>query len=57
MEGENGDSEDPRSFGSKAVWKRMIVVTAGAAMNILIGIVLMYRCGGSAACIHLYNHC
>ena len=42
MEGENGDSEDPRSFGSKAVWKRMIVVTAGAAMNILIGIVLMF---------------
>ena len=42
MEGEYGDSEDPRSFGSKAVWKRMIVVTAGAAMNILIGIVLMF---------------
>ncbi len=42
MEGENGESEDPRAFGSKAVWKRMIVVSAGGVMNILLGLVLMF---------------
>ncbi|MDD5953317.1 MAG: site-2 protease family protein [Oscillospiraceae bacterium] len=42
MEGENGDSADERSFGSKPVWKRMIVLASGAAMNILIGFLLMF---------------
>ena len=34
-------SDDPRAFGNKAVWKRILVVVAGAVMNILLGVVLM----------------
>ncbi len=41
MEGEDSDSEDDRAFGNKPVWKRMIIVSAGAIMNILFGLVLM----------------
>ena len=32
--------DDPRAFLNKKVWQRMIVITAGAAMNILLGVVL-----------------
>lgn len=42
MEGENDKSKDPRAFSSKAVWKRMIVVSAGGIMNIILGIILMF---------------
>lgn len=42
MEGENDNSQDPRAFGSKAVWKRIIVVSAGAIMNIILGFILMF---------------
>ncbi len=41
MEGEDAESEDNRAFGNKSVWKRMIIVVAGAVMNILLGFVLM----------------
>ncbi len=41
MEGEDADSEDNRAFGKKSVWKRMLIVVAGAVMNILLGFVLM----------------
>lgn len=41
MEGEDDDSKDERAFGRQKVWKRIIVVAAGAIMNILLGFVLM----------------
>lgn len=41
MEGEDGESDDPRSFGKAKVWQRMIIVVAGAALNVLLGLVLM----------------
>ena len=41
MEGEDIESKDERSFANKAVWKRMIIVVAGAVMNLLLGFVLM----------------
>ena len=41
MEGEDESSNDERAFNNKAVWKRMLVVVAGAAMNILLGFVLL----------------
>ncbi len=41
MEGEDGESEDEGAFFTKPVWKRMIIVVAGAVMNILLGLVLM----------------
>lgn len=41
MEGDDGGSENPRSFDKAAWWKRLIILAAGAAMNFLIGVVLM----------------
>lgn len=41
MEGEDGDSENPRSFNKAAWWKRLIVLVAGAAMNFLAGLLIL----------------
>lgn len=41
MEGKDGGSDNPRSFDKAAWWKRLIILAAGAAMNFLIGVVLM----------------
>ena len=41
MEGEDQDTDNPRSFQKAAWWKRLIILVAGAAMNFLMGIVLM----------------
>lgn len=40
MEGESGDSENPRSFGKQKWWKRLIVLAAGAISNIIFGWIL-----------------
>ena len=42
MEGEDEDSPEPRAFNNAKVWKRMIVIIAGAVMNIILGFVLMF---------------
>jgi regulator of sigma E protease len=42
MLGENGDSLLPRSFGAKPAWQRCIVLSAGALMNLLAGLVLFF---------------
>lgn len=41
MEGEDEESDSPRAFSKAKVWQRMIIVVAGAFMNVLLGIVLM----------------
>jgi len=41
MEGEDGDSDNPRAFGKAAWWKRLIILVAGAAMNFIMGVALM----------------
>ena len=41
MEGEDEDSDDPRAFGAQKVWKRLIILAAGAFMNFLAGLVLI----------------
>lgn len=41
MEGEDGGSDNPRSFDKAAWWKRLIILVAGAAMNFLIGVLMM----------------
>ena len=41
MEGEDGGSDSPRSFDKAAWWKKLIILFAGAAMNFLVGILLM----------------
>lgn len=40
--GESASAPDPRSFNSARIWKRMIIIIAGAVMNILLGIILMF---------------
>ena len=40
MEGENDDSEDPRSFGKAAWWKRLIILVAGSAMNFIAALLI-----------------
>ena len=40
MEGEDGDSDSPRSFTSAAWWKRVIILVAGAAVNFVAGLAL-----------------
>lgn len=46
MEGEDEETEDERSFNKKKPWKRLIILVAGAAMNILLGFVLLIGIGG-----------
>lgn len=41
MEGEDDASEDDRAFNKKPVWQKMIIVVAGALMNLILGFILM----------------
>ncbi len=41
MEGEDGDSDDENAFTKKPKWKRFLVLVMGAAMNILMGFLLI----------------
>lgn len=42
MEGEDKESDDKGSFSKASVWKRMLIVVAGAAVNILFGILVYF---------------
>ena len=44
MEGEDGGSDNPRSFDKAAWWKRLIILVSGAAMNFLAGLALLGIC-------------
>lgn len=46
MEGEDADSEDPRAFGNRPVWRRILVVLAGVVMNFLLAFVLLLAAVG-----------
>lgn len=41
MEGEDGDSDNPRAFTNAKVWKRLIILAAGSAMNFLTGLFII----------------
>ena len=41
MEGEDEDTDDPRSFQKAAWWKRLIILVAGSAMNLVAGFLIM----------------
>ena len=41
MEGEDGGSDNPRSFDKAAWWKRLIILVAGAGMNFIAGLILL----------------
>ncbi len=40
MDGENGDSSDPNSFGAKPPWQRAIILIAGPFMNLVLAFVI-----------------
>lgn len=48
MDGEDGESEDENAFHKKPVWQRIIITAAGAAVNIVAGIVAMVIISASA---------
>lgn len=41
MEGEDEESDDPKAFNHAKVYKRILIVAAGAIMNVLLGVILM----------------
>jgi regulator of sigma E protease len=44
MEGEDTDTDNPRSFQKAAWWKRLIILVAGAFMNFVTGVLLIAIC-------------
>ena len=40
LEGEDGGSEDKRAFCNQKLWKRFLIVSAGAILNLLLGFIL-----------------
>ncbi len=41
MEGEDKESQDENAFNRKKVWQRIIIVAAGATMNLILGVVIV----------------
>jgi regulator of sigma E protease len=41
MEGEDEETDNPRSFQKAAWWKRLIILVAGSAMNFIAGLLLV----------------
>ncbi len=40
LDGEDGDSDDPRSFSVQRLWKKLVVLVAGVGMNLLLAFVI-----------------
>lgn len=52
MEGEEEDSQNPRSFSRKPAWRKLIILAAGSGMNFLAGfllVVVLFASAGSFA--------
>ncbi len=42
LEGEDERSDDPRAFNNKPIWQRMLIIVAGAFVNIVFALILYY---------------
>lgn len=42
MEGEDNESDDPRAFSAQGPIKKSVILVAGAAMNFLFGLILLF---------------
>jgi regulator of sigma E protease len=42
LDGEDGDSEDPRSFAVQRLWKKLVVLLAGVGMNLVLAFVVFF---------------
>ena len=40
MEGEGEESDDERAYCNQKTWKKMIIISAGAVMNLILGLIL-----------------
>ena len=40
LEGEDSDSDDPHAFGNARLWRQLVVLVAGVAMNVILAFVL-----------------
>ena len=41
LEGEEDDSDDPHSLNNQGFWKKVLIFAAGAAMNFLVGFLII----------------
>jgi regulator of sigma E protease len=48
LEGEDGDSEDPRSFSRQPLRTRLLILLAGVGMNLLLAFVIFWGIAGFA---------
>ena len=42
MEGEDEEKDDPRAFTIQALWKKLIILVAGAFMNFVLGVIIIF---------------
>lgn len=42
LEGEEERSDDPRAFNNKPIWQRMLIIAAGATVNIVFALLVYY---------------
>ena len=42
LEGEDERSDDPRAFNNKPIWQRMLIIVAGAAVNIVFALAVYF---------------
>lgn len=48
MEGEDGDSDNPRAFSKAKLWKKIIILCAGSFMNLVAGFLIVLVINASA---------
>lgn len=53
MEGEDGDSQNPRAFGNQSAGKQFLILVAGAGMNFLSGVVLIFLLMGAVSAYYV----
>ena len=52
LEGEDGDEgDDPRSFVAQPLWRKLVILVAGAAMNLVLAFVIFFGTIGLALAI------
>ena len=47
MEGESESSDDERAYCNQKVWKRMIILSAGAVFNLILGLIVCFLLAAS----------
>jgi regulator of sigma E protease len=46
LEGEDGDSEEPRSFTRAPLWKKLVILVMGVVMNLVLSVVIFGAIAG-----------